>query len=116
MVRFKLCLILAALVLAGCAANPELQSGATLASTALAGSATNAALPAGAAVAPNLVIDVNDLAARAPAPVICRDMLKPNSNVITRQCMTEADWKRYKYAEAEHAASIVRMLQGRAYR
>jgi hypothetical protein len=112
-VRFKLYLALAALVVAGCAANPEIESGA---SAALAGSATNAAPRAGAAVTPNLVVDVNDLAARAPAPVICRDMLKPNSNVITRQCMTEADWKRYKIAEAANAAEIVRTLQGGAYR
>lgn len=116
MVPFKQSLALAALVLAGCAANPPLESRNTVASTALARSATNAAPRAGAAVTPNLVVDVNDLAARAPAPVICRDMLKPNSNVITRHCMTEADWKRYKNAEAQHAASIVRMLQGGAYR
>jgi len=115
-VRLKPYMTLAALVLVGCAANPELESGDTVASTALAGSTTNAAPRAAAAVTPNLVVDVNDLAVRAPAPVICRDMLKPNSNVITRQCMTEADWKRYKNAEAQHAASLVRMLQGGAYR
>ena len=116
MVRFKLYLALAALVVAGCAANPETESGDTVASAALAGSATNAAPRAGAAVTPNLVVDVNDLAARAPAPVICRDMLKPNSNVITRRCMTEGDWKRYQNAEAQNAASLVRQLQGGAYR
>jgi len=115
-VPFKQYLALAALVVAGCAANPELESGDTVVSAALAGSATNAAPRAGAAVTPNLVVDVNDLAARAPAPVICRDMLKPNSNVIVRQCMTAADWKRYSTAEAEQAGAIVRMLQGGAYR
>lgn len=114
--RFKQCLTLAALVLAGCAANSELEDGDTLASAAPAATAADATSQASAAVTPDLVIDVNDLAARAPAPVICRDVLRPNSNVIVRQCLTQADWKRFQTAEAQRAGEIVRMLQGRAYR
>jgi hypothetical protein len=114
--RFKPCLAFAALVLAGCAANSELEDVGTLASAAPAATAADATSQASGAVTPDLVVDVNDLAARAPAPVICRDMLRPNSNVIVRQCLTEADWKRFKTAEAQRAAEIVRMMQGRAYR
>ncbi len=114
--RFKQCLALAVWVLAGCAANPELDDGGTLVSTAPAAAAADATPQGSAAVTPDLVVDVNDLAARAPAPVICRDMLERNSNVMIRRCLTEAAWKRYKNAEAQHAASIVRMLQGGAYR
>jgi hypothetical protein len=113
-VRFNQYLAIAALVLAGCASNPDLEEGGTVASAAPATRAGPQA--SAAAVTPDLVVDVNDLAARAPAPVICRDMLRPNSNVIVRQCLTQADWKRFKIAEAQRAAEIVRMMQGRAFR
>jgi hypothetical protein len=116
MVRFKLYLALAVLVLAGCAANPEIEEGDTLASAAPAATVADATPRSSTAVTPDLVVDVNDLAARAPAPVICRDMLRPNSNVIVTQCLTEAGWKRYKTAEARRAGEIVRMMQGRVYR
>jgi hypothetical protein len=114
--RFKQCLALAALVVAGCAAQRELEVSNTVPSFAAPATATDAGPRAATAVTPDLVVDVNDLAARAPAPVICRDMLKPNSNVIVRQCLTEADWKRFKTAEAARAAQIVRMMQGGGYR
>jgi hypothetical protein len=116
--RFNQCLVIVALVLVGCATNPELEGGDTLASAALAATPTaaDAEPQASAAVTPDLVVDVNDLAARAAAPIICRDMLKPNSNVIVRQCLTAADWKRYRTVEAQKAAQIVRMMQGGGYR
>jgi len=113
--RFNQCLAIVALVLAGCAANPEIEGGDTLAPAATP-TAADAEPQASAAVTPDLVVDVNDLAARAAAPIICRDMLKPNSNVIVRQCLTEADWKRYRTVEARKAAQIVRMMQGGGYR
>ena len=116
MVRFKQCMALAALVLAGCAASPELEDGVTLASATPAARATDATPQASAAVTPDLVVDVSDLAARNPPLVICRDLLQRNSNVIVRQCMTEAQWKRFKQIEAQEAAAIVRGLQGGAYR
>jgi hypothetical protein len=109
-------LAFAGLVVAGCAANPELESSNAAASVVPAATAADARPEAAAAVTPDLVVDVKDLAARAPSPIICRDMLKPNSNVIVRQCLTEPDWKRYRAAEAQRAAQLVRMMQGGGYR
>ena len=114
--RFKQCMALAALVLAGCAVSPELGDGGTLVSATPGATATDAAPQASSAVTPDLVVDVSDLAARNPPLVICRDLLQRNSNVILRQCLTEAQWKRFKQLEAQEAAAIVRGLQGGAYR
>lgn len=114
MVRFRFFLALAALLVASCAAAPELDQAA--ASTELTQPATTTTASAASSVTPNLVVDVNDLAARAGAPIICREMLKQSSNVVTTQCMTAADWKRFERREAQEAAEIVRMLQGSRYR
>jgi hypothetical protein len=68
------------------------------------------------AVVPDTIVDANELVARTPPPVICRQMLKQGSNVIIQQCMTAKDWKLYERREALEAQSFVRMLQGGAYR
>ena len=114
--QFKQFVALVACVLTGCTANRDLGDGGAPAPIATASVVTSSPPQGAVAVTPDLVVDVNDLAARAAAPIICRDLLKPNSNVIVRQCLTEADWKRYKNAEAQKAAQIVRMMQGGAYR
>jgi hypothetical protein len=84
----------------------------------LAGTAPAAPEPVTiAAVAPigqPTTVDGNALAQRSP--IICREMLKPNSNVHTNQCMTATDWERWERLEAKRAAELVRMMQGGRYR
>jgi hypothetical protein len=113
MVRFKQCLALGVLLFAGGAANAAMAQDANAsapAAPAAAPAATRQASPG--AVTPDLVVDVNQLAARAPEPVICREILKQGSNVHVIYCLTRADWKRYKRAEADEAEDLVRALQG----
>jgi len=66
--------------------------------------------------APVTVVDAAELIAREPPPVVCREILKQGSNVHILQCMTAENWRIFERAEALNAASIVRMMQGRAYR
>ena len=66
--------------------------------------------------APVKVVDAAALIARDPPPVVCREMLKRNSNVHILQCLTAEQWKIYQRAEAADAARIVRMMQGNPYR
>ena len=102
---------LATLLVAGCAAAPEVaeQTPTTVAPIAVAESAV-------AAVVPDAVLDIEELNASTSPPVICRDMLKPNSNMHERRCMTEADWKVYERVAARRAEELTRMLQGGLYR
>jgi hypothetical protein len=104
----------ATVLVAGCAGAPEVAEQATTTATPIAGSA--GAVATVAAVVPDAVVDIEEINASTSPPIICREMLKPNSNVHVQQCMTEADWKIYKRAEARRAEEITRMLQGGIYR
>ena len=106
---------LAILLTAGCASSPEVTDEAVLAAPALAAAPTSAS-PSAGTVVPNTVIDANELIASTPAPPICREILKFNSNVHERICMSAAHWKAWEQAEARRAAEIVRMMQGSAFR
>jgi len=113
----KAYVVLAALIAAGCASNPE-QATEPVATATAAGAPTlvAAANPteAGAAtLAPDAVLDASELI--APQPV-CREMLRPNSNVRQRYCMSPEFWQVYDRAEAQRAGEIVRTWQGGAYR
>jgi hypothetical protein len=110
-------LALVALVLVGCTATPELESGGTLPAAAeLASSAADSAATESVAVAPALVVDAHEMATRTGPPIICREVLKQGSNVITTECRTAEGWKLYERRQAQEAAEIVRMLQGSRYR
>jgi hypothetical protein len=114
----KAYVVLAALVAAGCASNLEVDNriateAVTNASPTLAAASSSAATGS-ATGAP--VIDANDLIANtAPRPV-CREMLRPNSNVRTKHCMSAEAWQVYDRAEAQRAGELVRTWQGGAYR
>ena len=110
----KAYVVLAAFLAAGCASSPEVADEAPVAAALAATPSATAAAPN--AVAPNTVVDANELIARTPPPVICKEILKPGSNVHIQQCMTAANWKRYERYEAANAAELVRMMQGGAYR
>jgi hypothetical protein len=112
MTRFKLCAALAVLLVAGCAGAPEVADEAT-ASAALADSS---AAPETATPGDARVVDVNELVASTPPPLICRQILKQGSNVIVTQCLTAKDWKLFQRRQEQDAAEIVRMLQGSKYR
>jgi hypothetical protein len=78
------------------------------------GTATGAvAAPAvGAQTSPTPVVDLNRQPPTENAEVICRQMLKPTSNVIVTRCMTRADWKTYDRAEARWAQDTLLRMQG----
>lgn len=122
----KAYVVLAALIAAGCASNPEVATEsdaaaavataapplAAAASPATAGSATAGS----ATAAPDTVIDANELIASTPPRPVCREMLRPNSNVRQTYCMTAEQWQIYDRAEAQRAGELVRTFQGGAYR
>jgi hypothetical protein len=110
MSRIRAFVASAALLVAGCAGAPQVAEQATPTAAPTAASAG-----AIAAVVPDAVVDIEEINASTSPPLICREMLKPNSNMIVRQCMTEADWKVYKRAEARRAEELTRMLQGGIY-
>ena len=111
----KAYVVLAMLLAAGCAGSPEVADEAVIAAPALA-AAPNSASPSAGTVVPDTVIDANELIANTPAPPICREVLKFNSNVHERRCMSAEHWKVWEQAEARRAAEIVRMMQGQAFR
>jgi hypothetical protein len=111
---YKAYVVLAPLLLAACASAPQTTSPAPAA--ALAATAPAATAPGAASVVPDTVIDANELIANTPPKPICRDMLRPNSNVLVKTCMREEDWKIYDRLEAQRAGELVRMMQGGAYR
>jgi hypothetical protein len=111
----KAYVVLAALLAAGCAGNPEVLDEAAGASPPVAATQSGGAADSGTVV-PNTVVDANELIANTPAPPICREVLMPNSNVHERRCMSAENWKRWQQAEARRAAEIVRMMQGGAFR
>jgi len=106
MIRFRSCLVSVVLLVWGCAGAPERQP------TELAAVAPSAAPAAVAPITPALVVDANELA-NQPLPPICRQSLRPGSNVIVTQCMSAADWKRFAQREALETRDLVRMFQGK---
>jgi hypothetical protein len=115
MTRFKQCLAVAVLVLASGAAHVAAAQEANPSPAAPAATPSATRSEPSAAVTPDLVVDVNQLAARAPEPAICREVLKQGSNVHVIYCLTRADWRRYRRAEADDAEEFVRALQGGTY-
>jgi PBP1b-binding outer membrane lipoprotein LpoB len=115
MSQCKAYVVLAALLIAGCASSPEVADEASTPATAVAASSTAQAASSGTVV-PNTIVDANELIANTPAPPICREVLRPNSNVHERRCMSAEHWKLWDQAEAQRAAQIVRMMQGSPYR
>jgi hypothetical protein len=106
---------LAMLLAAGCTSSPEVADEAVIATPALA-AAPSSASPSAGTIVPDAIIDANELIANTPAPPICREVLKFNSNVHERRCMSAEHWKQWERAEAQRAAEIVRMMQGSAFR
>jgi hypothetical protein len=107
--------VLAMLLAAGCASSPEVADEAVIGAPALA-AASSSASPSAGTVVPDTVIDANELIANTPAPPICREILRFNSNVHEQICMSAEHWKMWKQAEARRAGEIVRMMQGSAFR
>lgn len=112
----KAYVVLAALVAAGCASNPQVadETGAATAAPTLA--ATPSSATASADTAPDAVLDANELIASTPPRPICREMLRPNSNVRRKYCLTAEQWQIYDRAEAQRAGELVRTFQGSPYR
>jgi hypothetical protein len=115
MSRDKAYVVLAPLLLTGCAGAPDVAREAPTAALVAEAPATAPAATS-AAIVPDAVIDANELIANTPPKPICRDMLRPNSNVHVKTCMREEDWKIYDRLEAQRAGELVRMMQGGAYR
>lgn len=104
--KWKFGTVVVAACLAGCASAPE-----QLSASVVPGSATPSAVDGEPSE-----VTLEDISLDPGSLVVCRDMLKQGSNVITTTCMSRNDWKRYERRRAEEAAAIVRMLQGGAYR
>lgn len=105
--------VLAALLLAACASTPS-EEVARDDSKPDAIASESRAPPSAPVVTPSRTVDANQLA-RLPA-IVCRDVLKPGSNVLITQCMTVEGWKAYERREADQAEETVRMLQGSRFR
>ena len=99
------------LVIAGCAAAPETTPTAAALTAAAPVAPSEGATPP---LVPDAVLDVESVNASTGPPRICRQMLKPNSNVIVTVCGTAEQWEIYKRAEARNAEATTRMLQGRS--
>ena len=69
--------------------------------------------PAETATAPQLVGNLQP--SSTLTPVICREMLRPASNVIVRRCASAADWRVYERAQEEWARRTLRQMQGSGY-
>lgn len=111
------CLLAAALLSAGCASAPATPSagialnGAAAEATEDSAAAQSAAVSGLAQIAPTLTVDVNRLPPADNTGLVCREMLKPLSNVIITKCMTPAAWKNYRKAEARQAQELLRIMQ-----
>lgn len=99
-------LILTAALVTGCASAPD----------ELTASAQAPRSPDAIVEAETTEVTLEEITLDPGSVVVCRDMLKQGSNVITTTCMSRNDWKRYERFRAEEAAAIVRTLQGGAYR
>ncbi|HZF32114.1 MAG TPA: hypothetical protein VE907_23555 [Gammaproteobacteria bacterium] len=109
--QIKAHVAIAMVLVAGCAAAPDVAEQTPTTVAPIAGSQA-----AVAAVIPDAVLDIDEINASTSPPLICRDVLKANSNMHVRQCLTEADWKVYERAAARRAEELTRMLQGGLYR
>jgi hypothetical protein len=116
----KAYVVLAALVAAGCASDPQVATETAPTEAIATAAPTLATAPSptttGSAAVPDAVLDANALIASTPPRQICRDMLRPNSNVRQRTCMSAEQWQIYDRAEAQRAGELVRTWQGGAYR
>ena len=110
------CLLAAALLSAGCASAPDKPATGIAPHGAAAepAEASDAAAPSVAAPAKIFPIPTVDVNRQPPAEntgLVCREMLKPLSNVIITKCMTSAAWKNYRQAEARQAQELLRFMQ-----
>jgi hypothetical protein len=135
MVSVQTCCSICILVpfLAGCAAplkeaaSEGPRSQAAPEPTAVATSSPSAAADDGASAAaiaevsaasfepaPNPVVDLAKQAANAAENTgqVCKEMLKPNSNVIINVCGTPAQWKVFKAAQERQAQELLSRWQG----
>jgi hypothetical protein len=113
----RLCLVLlGSFVATACAANREnlAATGAAAPPPPALTAASTSAPESAAAAQPSTIVDGNALAQRTLP--ICREILRPGSNVIITQCMSAENWKAYERREEREAQEIVRMLQGGRYR
>jgi hypothetical protein len=120
--RFN-CLVGFAMVLfaAGCAGLDVATQSVGGATTAQADTAHPSSVAGNQAVAQVLeseptVFELREFAPNENFGSICREMLKPLSNVIVKRCMTPAEWKEFERREALWAQQILRTFQGSAYR
>jgi len=118
MIRLKPYVALVVLLAGGCAGTPEFADEGAQTRLDLSATPTSPSAPAPNSVTgtPSLVVDVNELVASAPPPVICKQMLKKNSNVIITQCGTAEQWKLFYRRQELDARETVRMMQGSHYR
>ena len=112
------CLLAAALLSAGCASAPDKPAtgiaphgAAAEPAEASAAAAPSSASSAPAKIAPIPTVDVNRQPPAENTGLVCREMLKPLSNVIITKCMTPAAWKNYRQAEARQAQELLRFMQ-----
>ena len=114
------CLLASALLSAGCASAPddETTGSAPNGAAAEAAEESAAAAPSAASsvqapaqIAPTLTVDMNRQPPADSTGLICREMLKPLSNVIITKCMTPAAWKNYRKAEALQAQELLRFMR-----
>jgi hypothetical protein len=92
-------------------ATPEAEAGSAAAASSAATDGAEGATTE-AATDPRVV----DLNKASPAEadnsgLVCREMLRPNSNQIVNVCGTPAQWKKYQAAEAEAAEKLVLKMQ-----
>ena len=110
-----------ALFAAGCAVQDvttQSASGAAIAQadTAQASSGAGTEAVARAVEGEPTALELRDFAPNDNTGSVCRQMLKPLSNVIITKCMTPHDWKEFERRESEWAQQILRTFQGSAYR
>ena len=111
MSRAIVCLaLLTSALTAGCAGNRENVAATAAAAPAAPTVVTVATAQAAPGQAPT-VVDGNQLAARAAATPICRDVLRRGSNVHVTECRTAEQWRIYQRAEAQAAGELVRKMQ-----
>ena len=110
---FRCGLVCAVGLAAGCASAPE----APPASSALELQASNAAELETIAVPSELQVLQLEVENIDPGTVVvCRQMLRPASNVIERRCMTRDDWEIYEKAVEMNAKQLLRWMQGSSFR
>lgn len=113
MSSFKLCVALTTALAAACASTPNPPTASAGAQAALVAEAAERAPGAELESSEVLVVDASN---QDPGSVIsCREMLKPASNVIVTQCMSENDWKRYKRQQEIWAQQQLRRMQGSGF-